>query len=78
MYRGNPNRADPDYYCYRLTYNQHYDPEAVWELIQRHAGYISVHPGGQYEFYIHRDYATILVLAFPELTRLWDNDLYTT
>jgi hypothetical protein len=68
---------DPDLYCYSLFYYIDYDPEDVWALVQRHGGYISVHPGGHYEFLIPRDYACILVLAFPLLRRQFQKDLYT-
>lgn len=68
--------ADPDLYCYRLAYYMTYDPECVWELVQRHGGYISVQAGGYYEFHIARDYASLLVLAFPELIRQYQKDLY--
>lgn len=68
--------ADPDYYCYKLAYYMSYDPEAVWALVQRHGGYISVQAGGHYEFHIARDYASLLVLAFPELVRQYQKDLY--
>ena len=68
--------ADPDYYCYRLAYWMSYDPEDVWALVQRHEGYISVQAGGSYEFHIHRDYACLLVLAYPELSRQSQKDLY--
>lgn len=68
--------ADPDLYCYTLAYWIDYDPEDVWSLVQRHGG--SLHPqvGGVYDFYIHRDYASILVLAFPLLRRQRQKDLY--
>jgi len=68
---------DPDLYCYSLFYFTPYDPELVWDLVQRHQGFISVHPGGHYEFLIPRDYACILVLAFPMLRRQYQKDLYT-
>ena len=76
MYQGNPNRLDPELYCYSLPYYIDYDPESVWTLVQRHGG--SVHPqaGGVYEFYIHRDYAVMLLLAFPLLRRQFQKDLY--
>jgi hypothetical protein len=67
---------EPDLYCYKLSYSMPYDPEDVWALVQRHGGYISVHPGGHYEFHIARDYASILVLAFPLLRRQRQKDLY--
>ncbi len=68
--------ADPDLYCYCLPFFVDYDPEEIWALVQRHGG--SIHPqvAGQYEFYIHRDYAVLLLLAFPELRRQRQKDLY--
>ena len=68
---------EPDVFCYQLAYWMSYDPELVWSLVQRHAGYMSVLPAGYYEFYIDRDYASILVLAFPQLRRQYQKDLYT-
>ena len=69
--------ADPDLYCYSLYYYIDYDPELVWSLVQRHEGHIQPQVGGHYDFYIPRDYASILVLAFPLLRRQWQKDLYT-
>jgi hypothetical protein len=69
--------ADPDIVCYRLSYYMTHDPEAVWDLVQRHGGYISVHAGGHYEFYLARDLRTILILAFPQLVHQPEKDLYT-
>jgi len=68
---------EPDVFCYQLAYWMSYDPESVWQLVQRHNGYMSVLPAGYYEFYIDRDYASILVLAFPQLRRQYQKDLYT-
>ena len=67
---------EPDLYCYRLGYWMPYDPEDVWGLVQRHGGFISVQPGGSYEFHIPRDYSIFLVLAFPLLSRQRQKDLY--
>jgi len=49
----------------------------VWSLVQRHQGNIQPQVGGHYDFYIPRDYASILVLAFPLLKRQYQKDLYT-
>ena len=68
---------DPDLYCYSLPYFVLYDPEAVWQLVERHGGSLSPQSGGNYDFYIHRQYASILVLAFPLLRRQRQKDLYT-
>ena len=67
----------PDLYCYTLFYWVDYDPESVWQLVARHQGSIQPQPGGQYDYYIHRDYASILVLAYPLLRRQFQKDLYT-
>lgn len=69
--------TEPDVFCYQLPSFIDYDPELVWALVQRHEGYISVLAGGSYEYYIAREYASILVLAFPELRRQYQKDLYT-
>ena len=69
--------TEPDVFCYQLAYFIDYDPEDVWALVQRHGGHISVLAGGYYEFYIAREYASIVVLAFPELRRQHQKDLYT-
>jgi hypothetical protein len=69
--------SDPDLYCYSLFYFVPYDPEDVWLLVQRHHGNIQPQVGGHYDFYISRDYASILVLAFPMLKRQYQKDLYT-
>ena len=68
---------EPDLFCYQLSYWHSYDPEAVWELVQLHGGSLSYLNGGQYDFYIDRQYASILVLAFPMLRRQYQKDLYT-
>ena len=67
---------DPDLYCYSLFYHIDYDPEDIWLLVQRHQGSLSPQTGGHYDFYIPRDYASILVLAFPLLRRQTQKDLY--
>jgi hypothetical protein len=54
-----------------------YDPELVWALVQRHSGYMTILPAGYYEFYIAREYASLLVMAFPGLRRQYQKDLYT-
>ena len=68
---------EPDVFCYMLAYWMSHDPERVWELVQRHSGYMSVLPAGYYEFYVDRQYASIVLLAFPELRRQYQKDLYT-
>ena len=69
--------SDPDLYCYSLPYFVDYDPEDVWVLVRRHEGNIQPQFGGNYDFYIPRQYASILVLAFPMLRRQYQKDLYT-
>lgn len=68
---------EPDIFCYSLPYFIDYDPELIWELVQRHSGSVSYLNGGQYDYYINRHYASILILAFPELRRQYQKDLYT-
>jgi hypothetical protein len=68
---------EPDVFCYQLPYFIDYDPELIWALVQRHQGSVSYLNGGQYDFYIARQYASILVLAFPQLRRQYQKDLYT-
>ena len=70
------SRVEPDIFCYQLAYWMPYDPELVWSLVQRHSGYLSVLPAGYYDYYIERDYASILVLAYPLLIRQYQKDLY--
>ena len=76
MYQGNPNRRDPELYCYSLPFWVDYDPELIWQLVQRHGG--SVHPqvAGSYDYYIPSKYAVLLLLAFPDLRRQFQKDLY--
>lgn len=59
--------------CYRLGYRADYDEEAVWALVQRHGGHISIRQDS-IDFWIHRDWEPILVLAFPDLERRPDLD----
>jgi hypothetical protein len=54
--------------CYRLDYRSNYDEELVWSLVQRHGGHISIR-GDCVDFWIHRDFEELLVLAFPDLIR---------
>lgn len=68
--------GEPDIFCYQLAYFIDYDVESVWELVQRHGGSVSYLNGAQYDFYIDRQYASILVLAFPQLRRQPQKDLY--
>ena len=67
---------EPDIFCYQLPYFVLYDPEQIWALVQRHGGSVSSLNGGQYDYYIDRAYASILILAFPELRRQYQKDLY--
>jgi hypothetical protein len=69
---------DPDLYCFQLSYIMPYDPEDVWELVQRHTGYMSVLHGGFYEFYISGHYLPFVVMAFPLLKRQPQKDLYVS
>ena len=68
---------EPDLLCYQLSYWHSYDPELVWSLVQLHGGSLSYLNGGQYAFYIPCQYAVLLVIAFPQLQRQPQKDLYT-
>lgn len=68
---------EPDIFCYQLSYWHDHDPELVWHLVQLHGGSLSYLNGGCYDFYIDRQYAIILIMAFPELRRQPQKDLYT-
>ena len=68
---------EPDIFRYQLPYYVFYDPEQIWEMVQRHGGSVSYLNGGQYDYYIQREYASILVLAYPLLRRQYQKDLYT-
>jgi hypothetical protein len=59
--------------CYRLSYRSNYDEEVVWALVQRHGGHISIRQDS-IDFWIHRDFEPLLVLAFPDLERRADLD----
>ena len=65
-----------DLLCFELNYNDPYDPEAIWSLVQRHSGYVEPGHGGQYHFYIHRDYSSLVYLAWPGLKRRPSRDFY--
>jgi hypothetical protein len=54
--------------CYRLRPNMPYDEELVWELVQRHAGYISI-KSDCIDFFMPREYSLLLQIAFPLLIR---------
>lgn len=56
-------------HCYRLGYGaEHYDEEAVWALVQRHGGFLSIRMDC-IDFWIPRCYESLLVLAYPKLVR---------
>jgi len=67
---------EPSILCYTLAYWMPYDPEVIWALVQRHQGQVVAIQGGYYDYYIAREYASILVLAFPQLRRQYQKDLY--
>jgi hypothetical protein len=55
--------------CYRVWYWSDLDYESVWTFVQRHGGYISIGPD-HCDYWILREYADLLVLAFGhELVR---------
>ena len=53
--------------CYRCAWTV-YDPERVWQLVQRHGGYMEPKLACV-DFYISVEYQSLLVMAFPRLTR---------
>jgi hypothetical protein len=59
--------------CYRLDYRSSYDEELVWALVQQHGGHISIRQDCV-DFWIHRDWEVVLLLAFPDLIRRSDLD----
>ncbi len=59
---------EPKLYCYRQTVYCAYDEEAVWSLVQRHNGFLSIR-GDCIDYWIPSEYRTLLVLAYPKLTR---------
>ena len=66
---------EADLLCYTLAYYIDYDEESVWSLVQRHQGHVQ--PGRDcYQFWIPREYQSILVLAYPKLIRSDARDLY--
>lgn len=67
---------EPDIFCYTLAYWMPYECEDIWALVQRHGRSVSPLAGGYYDYYIDRQYAIMLVLAFPELRRQYQKDLY--
>ena len=54
--------------CYRLWYWADTEYEAVWALVQRHGGYLRIGPD-HCDYWITRDYESLIVLAFEELVR---------
>ena len=54
--------------CYRLGYRADYDEEAVWALVQRHGGHISIRQDC-IDFWIDPAWEPLLVMAFPDLER---------
>jgi hypothetical protein len=61
--------------CYRLSWSTGYDEESVWALVQRHGGHLSIRQDC-IDFWIHRDWEIVLVMAFPLLTRRPDLDYF--
>jgi hypothetical protein len=62
-----------EFHCYRLGYRSDYDSEAVWELVQRHGGFLSIRVD-VIDFWIAPDLASLLVIAYPDLERRADLD----
>lgn len=60
--------TDTRLFCYRLNYRAAYDEEMVWALVQRHGGHISIRTDC-IDFWIAREWAVVLNIAFPDLER---------
>jgi hypothetical protein len=61
------------HHCYRLGYSCPYDSEAVWALVQRHGGWLSIRQD-VIDFWLAPEYCVLLLTAFPLLTRRPDLD----
>ncbi len=59
---------EPKLVCYRLQSFINYDEEAVWAMVQRHGGSLSIR-GDCVDFWIPIDYSSLLVIAYPKLIR---------
>lgn len=55
--------------CYRLGLAADLDEEVVWAFVQRHGGWLSIRQEC-IDFWIHEDWASLLVLAWPALIRV--------
>jgi hypothetical protein len=54
--------------CYRVWYWAELDYELVWEFVQRHGGYLRI--GADHcDYWLLKEYAALLVLAFDSLVR---------
>ena len=60
-------------WCYRLDYRSSYDEEMVWSLVQQHGGCISIQPDC-IDFWLAPEWAVVLLMAFPDLSRRADLD----
>ena len=54
--------------CWRLRPGMPYDEELIWELVQRHEGYLSI-KSDCIDFFVPREYSVLLQIAFPLLIR---------
>ena len=52
--------------CYRLTSRSPYDEDEIWSMVLRYQGWMSIRQDC-IDFYLAREYACMLVLAFPLL-----------
>lgn len=58
-----------DLACYRFyPWTTDYDVELIWALVHRHGGEI-VLGRDSIDYFIPREYESVLVLAYPELVR---------
>ena len=55
--------------CYRFyPWTTDYDVELIWQLVNRHEGRI-VLGRDSIDFFMPREYESVLILAYPELIR---------
>ena len=63
------NNMELSLICYRFyPWTTDYDVEEIWALVQRHNGRINL-GRDSIDYYIPREYESVLVLAYPELIR---------
>jgi len=62
--------------CYRYqAWTHEYDCECVWAFVQRHGGHITVR-NDCIDYFVPVQYQVLFALAWPELTRQSNLDLF--